>query len=1173
MSKKNENSKGPSLFPNRKAKGYITEVNNLLALELELPLRSIKRVRDTLSMTSAPKILKWYYGAEASLSFKNGKFLLRDFFPDRSSFLKWVYPRNPLLPALTYARFPSTEKKILLKATLEHVNIKFRWMQSRHIHAFAFRPESFEQIKEVAGGEKSFRTKYASLYKKVAINKHKGKRYLHIPNPPLKRVQKALQQLLSPAIEKELDECVFGVGSRGSSQIFQNAAMHASRHLIASFDIADFFPSTTISDVIAGMHELKNRGANMAEWNEEVMHVTMNGEPVPASWFKLSVPDGADTIEGVTFEKNTEIQRMTTPWSDDAILLIGKLGTHRGRLPQGSPLSPLLANVAFMKFDKKIKTSLLDKFGDGFAYTRYFDDLTFSITQHAAKNASIKTEGDFKSLIEQILIDAFKKKKPKKKNSRGKKNSPTKFNSYYQLNNRKSRAHFLAAGHQVTGFTVTKDRVRLTRKKRRELRLISHCLSTQEGIVVSATTWAKSRSDVSYASQTPVWSNSLKGGHRWSQSRGQVFNKRGISLEKLAIQMLRSRMSLRSKITGSKKSVPEIKVKPSQAAHHVLKDLSDVDREKWPTILKDILSYLWIGRFTARLDDKSKNLILIKDESLSGTGDEDVCSVLLEHDASFFLLDISEMSCLVEYWNYLIGNLSFLESCPDDPVFADIHLARNNFKKVIDEYSLEDIEVSSSCIRRKMPPPSDGGGMEVIVPELKFQDRAKELIKISEKYRTLLKLNAMDLPQSKRRLFSQQLNTDEAVDYSSWIEILHEICNVGISMVPRHRNTRFSSSEAGSNNSWFDCVALERLLLKKEVRKASEFDKAKIAYLVLNDFYKLCSDQKYSSKQKFLVDRFIEIFEAFFEKEEQDGREILDSKHSHKYFDRNIWSSDFQSQLIKMVDELECELKKCYVPDLNGKMFLNKPAHLAESIDSISKSPTKYEEWPFVKLDLCLPLNVLIRENINKQLVSEVDIDETFVSADYGKIMDALEEDFGSMQALGVWLDDKEATVGETRAKLKEIGKGRPFIKEIVLQGLDEDVIDRKSLIFGSKVADKRQSIVWRRYIEDNKLIPQHSKDAFECISACRNRVHGEQEDLSALPSRERSKMLKNYRAPHETAAKILGRHWTSVKREEVNYNELELKSADVEILRLLLLSGCIDALQAINRGDFPNSE
>jgi hypothetical protein len=68
--------------------------------------------------------------------------------------------------------------------------------------------------------------------------------------------------------------------------------------------------------------------------------------------------------------------------------LISRLTTFNGRLPMGSPTSPVLSNLAFQEEDKALLSRSREK---GWLYTRYADDLTFS-SREAAMSETDLTE-------------------------------------------------------------------------------------------------------------------------------------------------------------------------------------------------------------------------------------------------------------------------------------------------------------------------------------------------------------------------------------------------------------------------------------------------------------------------------------------------------------------------------------------------------------------------------------------------------------------------------------------------------------------------------------------------------------------------------------------------------------------------------------------------------------
>src|SRR5689334_12859687 len=142
------------------------------------------------------------------------------------------------------------------------------------------------------------------------------KRWIDNPVDPLKAIQSRIQErLLSPLI---LPEHLLG-GVRGKS-IRHNAQLHLGAQCLVTIDIKNFFPSITPRQVRNVFRRVLNCSPNVS------------------------------------------------------YLLTG-LTTCRGRLPQGAPTSPLLANLVLSSFDNKIRSVCLE---NGIRYSSWIDDLAFS---------------------------------------------------------------------------------------------------------------------------------------------------------------------------------------------------------------------------------------------------------------------------------------------------------------------------------------------------------------------------------------------------------------------------------------------------------------------------------------------------------------------------------------------------------------------------------------------------------------------------------------------------------------------------------------------------------------------------------------------------------------------------------------------------------------------------
>jgi RNA-directed DNA polymerase len=144
------------------------------------------------------------------------------------------------------------------------------------------------------------------------------KRWIDHPIDPLKAIQSRIQErLLSCLILPE--HLLGGISGRG---IIDNAKLHLQAPWLVTIDIKNFFPSIEPKQVQRVFRKL--------------LHCS----------------------------------------SDVAYLLTG-LTTCRGRLPQGAPTSPLLANLVLSSFDSEIRAVCAE---NGVRYSSWIDDLAFSGT-------------------------------------------------------------------------------------------------------------------------------------------------------------------------------------------------------------------------------------------------------------------------------------------------------------------------------------------------------------------------------------------------------------------------------------------------------------------------------------------------------------------------------------------------------------------------------------------------------------------------------------------------------------------------------------------------------------------------------------------------------------------------------------------------------------------------
>ena len=224
-------------------------------------------------------------------------------------------------------------------------------------------------------------------YKTASIPKRSGgKRVLHVPD----RVTKMLQRKLLRQVVGRFPIHPDVHGFRKGHSIVDNAAKHSGQEVIVKLDVVDFFPSTSRKRITGA-------------------------------------------FRGAGFDKSaSELLTGLTCWE--------------GGLPQGAPTSPALSNYVNKNMDKKLAAAASRR---GARYTRYADDITFSLAKYSRDN------------IHQLLI------------------STGKILQYYgyRLNGKKKRIIRDHRQQLVTGLVVN-ERVNLPRKTRRWLRSVKHRMET-----------------------------------------------------------------------------------------------------------------------------------------------------------------------------------------------------------------------------------------------------------------------------------------------------------------------------------------------------------------------------------------------------------------------------------------------------------------------------------------------------------------------------------------------------------------------------------------------------------------------------------------------------------------------------------------------------------------------
>ncbi|MBX3177173.1 MAG: RNA-directed DNA polymerase [Candidatus Hydrogenedentes bacterium] len=222
-----------------------------------------------------------------------------------------------------------------------------------------------------------------------------GTRTISAPDPELKAAQRQIYQRLLKRLP--VHPCV--TGFRPGYSIASNAACHAGRAAVIRMDIRDFFGSTDAKRV------------------------------------------------------RRYLQRMG--WNRAAAKLLARICTHEGGLPQGAPTSPALSNAVNYRLDARLD-GLARKHGA--VYTRYADDLTFSLAE------------DRHNDIQAILYHT--------------KRIVAEEGGYKLHQKKKLRIRRRHQQQQVTGLVVN-ERVALPRATRRWLRAVDHRLRAGSGATLT----------------------------------------------------------------------------------------------------------------------------------------------------------------------------------------------------------------------------------------------------------------------------------------------------------------------------------------------------------------------------------------------------------------------------------------------------------------------------------------------------------------------------------------------------------------------------------------------------------------------------------------------------------------------------------------------------------------
>lgn len=159
-------------------------------------------------------------------------------------------------------------------------------------------------------------------------------------NPSIKRL-KVIQKRLQKNILQNLEIPEYAFGAIKGKDNISNAKKHQGKKYIFTTDLTNFFPSVNHKQV-----------------------------------FEMFV----------SFDFSPTVARYLT-----------KLTTYKGKLPQGAPTSPIVANLVFVKTGKRLQELATL---NNLTFTSFVDDLTFS--------SPIDFKEKTKSVLDAVIADGFK---------------------------------------------------------------------------------------------------------------------------------------------------------------------------------------------------------------------------------------------------------------------------------------------------------------------------------------------------------------------------------------------------------------------------------------------------------------------------------------------------------------------------------------------------------------------------------------------------------------------------------------------------------------------------------------------------------------------------------------------------------------------------------------------
>lgn len=205
-------------------------------------------------------------------------------------------------------------------------------------------------------------------YRTFRISKRSGgTRVISVPGPQLKKVQTWLTQHMLNKVRPHVASHAFSPGS----SITDCARQHAGARWLVKVDIADFFGSVTEIQVFRVFRRLG--------YSELVsFELARLCTSVPVASAKHSMKAW-----------QVRIPRKRIQFYAEKLI---------GRLPQGAPTSPMLANLVMRDVDEALQ-SLANS--NGLVYTRYSDDITFSTKDQFSRERAMEVVSQSAAILKR----------------------------------------------------------------------------------------------------------------------------------------------------------------------------------------------------------------------------------------------------------------------------------------------------------------------------------------------------------------------------------------------------------------------------------------------------------------------------------------------------------------------------------------------------------------------------------------------------------------------------------------------------------------------------------------------------------------------------------------------------------------------------------------------------